>query len=396
MRIAYVCVDPGVPVFGQKGCSVHVQELIRAFVKQGAHIDLFSNRVKGDRPAGLENINVHKLPALPPKEEPVARERAALDQNDRLLKELQQRGPFDFVYERYWLWNYSGMEYAKTCGIPGILEVNAPLIEEEAKHRTLADRNGAEKVASQVFQAASSLVAVSEEVAGYLERYRGSRQGIHVIPNAINPERFANIGKRQEPRSKKTFTVGFLGTLKPWHGVSNLVEAFALLRQKLPASRLLIVGDGPQRASLAQDIESRGLSEWVEMPGAVSPSEVPQWLASMDVGTAPYPAMDDFYFSPLKVYEYMASGLPVVASRIGQLEQMIQHETSGLLCPPGDPAALADSLRRIHDDSELWKRLGETGRAAVMENHTWDGVANRIFEITGCPIAGTSALKTKG
>jgi glycosyltransferase involved in cell wall biosynthesis len=103
----------------------------------------------------------------------------------------------------------------------------------------------------------------------------------------------------------------------------------------------------------------------------------------MDVAVAPYPGLSFFYFSPLKVFEYMAAGLPVVASRVGQLATVIQHEVNGLLCPAGAAGELAGALLRLHREPELRTRLGQAARATVLQNYTWDAVARRILRLTG-------------
>jgi glycosyltransferase involved in cell wall biosynthesis len=103
----------------------------------------------------------------------------------------------------------------------------------------------------------------------------------------------------------------------------------------------------------------------------------------MEAAVAPYPNLVHFYFSPLKVYEYMAAGCAVVASRIGQLDGLIEHEVSGLLCAPGDPRELAGSLRRLRCDPALRDRLGQAARAKVRQAHTWDATVRRILQLTG-------------
>src|SRR5262249_45170381 len=150
-----------------KGCSIHVQEVVRALTKQGTQVQLFTIRPGGKPPPGLETIRLHALPA-PAKGEPAFREQAALAANRPIRDALEQAGPFDLVYERYSLWSAAGMDYAQAHGIPGLLEVNGPLIEEQATHRRLVDRASAERVAQQVFSSASILIAVSQEVARYL------------------------------------------------------------------------------------------------------------------------------------------------------------------------------------------------------------------------------------
>ena len=378
MRVAYICADPGVPVFGRKGSSVHVQAIVRALRRQGVEVELFAVRFDGSTPEGMENLRVHALPQAP-KGEAAARERAMLAANAELRQALEEAGPFDLVYERYSLWSYAGMEYARATGTPGLLEVNAPLIEEQERHRELSDRAGAEEVARRAFGAATALLAVSGGVARYLEGFRAAQGRVHVVPNGVDPERFAPVAPLA-PSTTRVFTAGFVGTLKPWHGLDVLLDAFARFHQSHD-TRLLIVGDGPLRAELEEEIELRELGSAVQFTGAVGSEAIPGLLRTMDVAVAPYPALDDFYFSPLKVYEYMAAGLAVIASRIGQIDGLIVDEGNGLLCPPGDAGALAAALERLHADEALRLRLGEAARSTVLREHTWDGVAERILHL---------------
>lgn len=378
MRIAYICADPGIPVFGKKGCSIHVQEVIRALLKQGKEVALFATRLGGELPADLASIGVHQLPAIP-KIEISQREQLALGMNPNLCLNLEKFGTFDLIYERYSLWSYSGMEFAQSQGIPGLLEVNSPLISEQAQHRGLIDYEGAESVAKRVFSAATAIIAVSDAVKSYLLNYVDDSK-IHVIPNGVNPHRFATVSAGNHPEN---FTVGFVGSLKPWHGLPILTEAFSLLHQRVPHAKLLIVGDGPERENLQAELAKRELDTHTQFIGAVSPDQVPQFLAAMDVAVAPYAAQSDFYFSPLKVYEYMAAGLPIVVSEIGQLADLVENRVNGMLCPPGDAIALADTLEILWRSPHLRQSLGQAARKTVIANHTWDAIAQQILQIAG-------------
>ena len=106
-------------------------------------------------------------------------------------------------------------------------------------------------------------------------------------------------------------------------------------------------------------------------------------MASMDAAVAPYPEQKNFYFSPLKVYEYMAAGLPVVASRVGQVEELIAGGENRLLVSPGDPASLAVALHWLRRDPRLRSQLGEAARETVFQHHTWDAVARRALSLAG-------------
>ncbi|WP_416673911.1 glycosyltransferase family 4 protein [Egbenema bharatensis] len=387
MRIAYICADPGIPVFGCKGCSIHVQEVIRALLQQGHQVELFAVRWGGHPPADLAAVPCHKLPKLP-KGNTLSREQAALGLNLDLRFALEQAGRFDLVYERYSLWSISGMEFAQERGIPGVLEVNAPLIEEQSQHRGLVLRSHAEQVARRVFQAATLLVAVSDAVADYLRSYLPTDRKVQVIPNGVNPHRFPNDRVAALPH--EAFTIGFVGTMKPWHGLLTLVDAFTQFQATLPApTRLLLVGDGPDRSAIESALSDRHLGSAVHFTGKVNPTEIPGLLASMDVAVAPYPQQPQFYFSPLKVYEYMAAGLPVVASRIGQLQHLIQDGTNGLLYQPGNPTALATQLSLLYHQPALRSHLGQAARSTVLQTHTWEQVVQKVLSLA--PVALRSA-----
>ncbi len=393
MRIAYVCMDLGVPVFGGKGSSVHVQEVLRALLNAGAQPTLFAVRLDGTPPADLRTVRTHQVPVARGDDQR-SREQAARAANRDLRDVLVRDGPFDLVYERYSLWSFAGMEHARAAGIPGLLEVHAPLVDEQAAYRTLVDRGGAEQVARTVFSTAAACIAVSEEIAAYLQQCGVPPRRIHVIANGVNPDRFAPDLSPALP-APGIFTIGFVGSLKPWHGVPVLLEAFAALHRRHPKTRLLIVGDGPQRLQL--DEAAHTLRDAVHFTGAVSPEAVPGLLASIDAAVAPYPPLANFYFSPLKVFEYMASGLPVVASRLGQLQTVIHDGINGLLCPPGDPRALEQALERLLNDPALRARLGQAARATVLAEHTWDAVAGRILQVAGfAPVRDSPRAEVHG
>lgn len=379
MHVAYVCTDPGVPVFGNKGCSIHVQEFLRALLRNGSEVRLYASRIGGNPIPGLEDLRVSEL-RVNREGGAARREQAALAANKNLRRTLEQDGPFDLVYERHSLFSYSGMEYARSAHVPGLLEVNAPLIEEQSQYRTLVDRDGAEQAARRSFKSASVLVAVSEEVASYLERFPEVHGRVRVLANGVDPDLFRS--KRvSDSSSNGLFTVGFVGSLKGWHGLPNLVEAFARLTTLTPDVRLLIVGDGPEREHLETALRNRRILDVATFTGAVPHDQVPALLGSTDVAVAPYPKLSNFYFSPLKIYEYMAAGLAVVASRTGQVAKLIDDGVTGLLYEAGDVDGLLNALVRLRHDPGLRLSLGRAARDAVVRAHTWDSVVKRVLEL---------------
>jgi glycosyltransferase involved in cell wall biosynthesis len=134
-------------------------------------------------------------------------------------------------------------------------------------------------------------------------------------------------------------------------------------------------------------VEESGLAGKVELTGAVRASEVSAHLQRMDVACAPYPSRSRFYFSPLKVYEYLAAGLPVVASAVGQVPAALDHGALGRLVTPGDVAALADGLATARADRSWRAGLRVQSRQAALERHTWQAVVDRALALAERQVA---------
>ncbi|MCZ8335148.1 MAG: glycosyltransferase family 4 protein [Rhodobacteraceae bacterium] len=381
MRIAYLCADGGVPVFGQKGGSVHVRAMIKAFRAEGHEVEVLCAEA-GDGPADFPITAIG--PDFPPVEGREAKERRLLAIAEALqsrLEALHQLRPFDMIYERYGLWSATGVRAGRSLGVPTVIEVNAPLVEEQAAFRKFVLQQEARQIEAEVFCGADTLAVVSREVAGYVQSRGAPGERIHVIGNAVDGSTFhPGIPAASVPGlPDAAFTIGFTGSLKAWHGTDLLVEALARLRPNLPA-HLLIVGDGPERGALLEQAARLGLAGSVTITGWVPHHHLPALIARMDAAVAPYPATANHYFSPLKLFEYLAMGRAIVASRIGQTAELLGPTGSGLLIPPGDADALADALRRIATDPALAASLRK--RAALQAGlHDWRQNARRIVDL---------------
>jgi glycosyltransferase involved in cell wall biosynthesis len=145
---------------------------------------------------------------------------------------------------------------------------------------------------------------------------------------------------------------------------------------------MVIAGDGPLRSDLSQAFGARGLSGRVVFTGALAHEEVADVVRLFDIAVAPYDeTVHPFYFSPLKVFEYMGCGAPVVAAASGQIAEVIRDGVTGLLYAPGDLDALAGACGRLLDDPILRERLGRSAAAAVHSRYTWAANARRVIEI---------------
>lgn len=368
MHIAYLCADPGIPVFGTKGASVHIQELVRAWRRRGDDVTVYCTRRGNDVPDDLADLRVVCEP-VGSSSDVAGREREQAAAAHRLAQAALADG-VDVVHERYSLFSTALAEITSAVGVPGLLEVNAPLIDEQRTHRELVDRAGAEAALEQQLLSARRVACVSQEVANWLEETNPAAADIAdivVTPNGVNPERFA-AAAATDP-SVDPVTVVFVGTLKPWHGVEHLLEAATRAGGNW---RLRVIGDGPMGPALRAQAEADGLD--VDFRGSLAPADVPGALADCLISVAPYPATTDHYFSPLKVYEAAAAGLATVASAVGQIPSIIDDGVSGVLVPPSDTEALAAAIDDLAKDPDRARAMGLAARDEVCRSHTWDQV----------------------
>jgi glycosyltransferase involved in cell wall biosynthesis len=399
MRVAYVCADFGVPLFGAKGSSVHMRELTSALTRLGHEVLVVTPRAEGDHPpdyapsiASIEleeaDRRVYELLLRDGGAgAAVAREVRALlyagtlrRHGSRLLEEFRP----GVVVERYSLLGGAGIDLARALDVPVILEVNAPLAEEQATHRGLAFRETARAIEGDVLRAADRVVAVSTALERWLVELGVDPARITVVRNGVDVERFAAGGPERSRMRKRLgagegLLVGFLGSLRAWHDVPALIEAVARLNRDGPHVRLVVIGDGPHRVELAERATSAGVD--TIFTGAVPYERIPAYLAALDLAVAPYASSEQFYFSPLKLVEYLAAGLPVVAADVGDLAHCVRPGETGWLYPPGDVEALAEAMRAALGDELAARRLARAGRAHARVEHSWKVNAERLVEL---------------
>ncbi|MDO4258659.1 MAG: glycosyltransferase family 4 protein [Actinomycetaceae bacterium] len=366
MRIAYVCVDPGIPVYGTKGASVHIQELVREYRALGHEVEIHATRIGSDIPADLATVPVVEYPIDYINDED--REQRQKEVSSQIAAALNGSG-IDLVHERYSLFSTALAEVMEARRIPGILEVNAPLIDEQLQHRVLIDEEGARQALAIQASTATTVICVSDPVSEWV-RQRVPDAQVVTIPNGVSTTRIQPV--TEDPDQ---VIVTFVGTLKPWHGVEDLLHAASIRRGRW---NLRIIGDGPQRQALEAMADESGLT--VDFRGAVRPDDIMSHLEGSAIAVAPYPQMapEDSYFSPLKVYEYMAAGLPIVASEIGQIPSVL--DGVGLLVPPSNPEALAEAIDHLSRESAERRRRGALGRLLAVERHSWANVVDAILK----------------
>ncbi|MDQ3931434.1 MAG: glycosyltransferase family 4 protein, partial [Actinomycetota bacterium] len=163
--------------------------------------------------------------------------------------------------------------------------------------------------------------------------------------------------------------VGWVGGFRPFHGLQLVGDIARELRERVPEAILCLVGTGPLHQQVAD--QARDLPDHLRLLGPVAPHDVPRWIRSFDVCLL-LAAADDFHYSPLKLYEYLGCGRPVVAAHVGQVPQTVTDGLEALLVPPNDPPAVVAAIERLARDPMLRRQLGQNARATAERSASWE------------------------
>lgn len=377
----------GVPAGGS---VAHTAGVATGFAALGADLSF----VATSAPALVDPVRhpVHLVP--PSRRYNILREVPYFAHAQRFLAAARRRmaeAAPDLLYQRFDPANWAGVALARERGIPLVLEFNGSEVwiadhwDRPFRHRDLF-------VAAEEanLRHADLIVVVSEVLRqGLLERGCDAAR-ILVRPNAVDTDRYRPDVDGRAVRLRLGLgdapVVGFVGTFGMWHGAPVLARAARRVLGERPDARFLFVGDGRDRKECEALLEGRG--DAVRFTGLVPQEEGPGHLAAMDILAAPHVENPDgtrFFGSPTKLFEYMAMGRGIVASRLEQIGDILEDERTALLVPPGDEPALARAIVRLLDDAALRARLGAAARARALERHTWTanvrGVVDRLRQL---------------
>lgn len=382
VRIAYLRSTPS-PGSHAGGAATHINGFVNAAVDLGARVDIISN----DYIAGLD---VTRIKLVNP--EPIGITRAAFDLRNNLIFSsgvwaALGMSPADLIYQRYGRFTWAGVAASLDTGAPLFLEYNGSEVWI-GKHWDKSDMiKLLERFERLNLAAATRIFVVSEVERQNLLRANIPDGKIIVNPNGVDTESFrpgvgGDLARRELGIAAHETVAGFVGTFGPWHGVLILAQAIASMPNDT-AVRFLLIGAGRFRDEVEQIIRDAGKERQVIFAGHLDHKKVPALLDACDILLSPHVPLEDgsdFFGSPTKLFEYMAMGKGIVASRLGQIADVLVDEETALLVEPGNVAALSRAILRFADSPELRARLGAAARAAAIERHTWKRNAQRVID----------------
>ncbi len=283
----------------------------------------------------------------------------------------------DVVLARTFEYEWTPWLVAGILKRPLVLEVHAPFYVERQR-RGRRDSRLLRWFERVQWQRAERVWVHSRELDSIIAENGVARDRIRCIPHGVRMDRFA---QRKSRRVDKPLQIIFVGSFYPWHGVEPLLKAFSMAQARVSRLRLCLVGDGIARPVCEEQVRSLGIEDTVEFTGWLPYERVVEYLNKADIGVAPYLKLEPFYFAPVKILDYMAAGLAIVASKQGRICEMLEHRKEGLLVLPGEVAALADALVELAENPPLRRRLGEAARAKFTYTYTWERAAQRVLSL---------------
>lgn len=281
------------------------------------------------------------------------------------------RGRPDVVYQRQHILSFVSTLLARAAGIPVVLELNGPPRGLSLSWPLLRRfDNLAERVARFELRLATRVVAVTDQLAGWANRARGpTRSPASVIPNGANTSIMRPIPNPdiKEFGLEPMRYVIFAGTLAPWQGIDDMIAA--VQSPSWPDGvRLAICGDGREASKVA---EAARRSERITFLGVVPYLKMPHLISGSLGGLAPKTDPRGLFgaWAPLKVFEYLACGRPVIVSSLPNLPEIV--ENAGLVVPPGNPDVLAKAVAWLARQPEAREQMGLRGRALAESRYSW-------------------------
>ena len=363
------------------GQFVHLEELTRALRRQGHEVLIVGPKAIETEEFGANAGLIDWLKRfLPGALYELAEFGYSIPAYFRLASAIRRFRP-DVIYERYQLFFPVGVMAARRFGLPLLVEVNAPLLEERSRYHRIALRRLAAWSEQFVWRNATVNLPVTDVLADHLRAVGVQESSIEIIPNGIDAERFAALETPEAAKARLGLqgrtVLGFVGFIRDWHGLDRVVRYMAARHDR--DLHLVMVGDGPEREPLTSLAHSLGIGHKLTVTGIVGRDQVAGWLSAFDIALQPDVTA---YASPLKLFEYLYVGLAVLAPRTRNIMEVLEDGRNAVLFSKDVQGDFEARLDLLVDDATLRTRVGNAGRATIVERDlTWNGNARTVAEI---------------
>ena len=341
--------------------GIHIAEMTKAFERLGHHVDLvgiISHSKKGD--TSIEESLISKIASKAPA---IVYEFMEILYNVygfyKLRQQIKKTKP-DFIYERYALFNLSGLLVSKIYGIPLIEEVNAPLSKEKSLHAKLVLKSFASWCEKIICSHSHKTIVVSTPLKRIMMESGVPSKKMVVIPNGIDEHYFNphvdGCKIREKYKLKNKIVIGFVGWFRQWHGLEELLETYAAQDMINKNIHILLVGDGPAFDALMEITKKHNiLDKGVSFTGPVPRENIPEHIAAFDL--ALQPDVTD-YASPIKLFEYISMGKGVIAPDKENIVEILSKDYPGLF-KAGDWKNMGDVILKTASSQDRVKEMGE-------------------------------------
>lgn len=384
MRILYSTSNVSIP--GTSGDTTHVQELCRSFSKHSKVYNI-TYRKKGQK--FKENFS-RNFVTYRIFDFPFVRALFLFTQTFFLSLYLIISKKIDVVYERGKLFGGGAILAAAILRKPRVYELNEPIIESLVLEGRMKEESLFHKLARFWINWNFKL---SHKITGthkcMLSNIESKSEIIHygADTNKFRPK-VKGAEKIKKKYSLKGTTFYYIGSFAPWHNLEQIVEAGIQIAKKYPKTKFILAGKQHKKGEkIERMISNSGVNENFILIDKIPYKDVPKWNSAVDVCLAifdenyePFRKFD-FFYSPIKIHEYLASGKPVIASRMGNLAKIIKNKKTGILVKPNSVNSLRRAMEFFVKNKKELQKMGRAARKSAEEKFNWDKVAEDITQI---------------
>ena len=296
------------------------------------------------------------------------------------VKNAVEAKSVDLIYERYAFFMTAGAQIAKEKNIPFIVEVNEIAGPKRVRKQVFVKK--AKAAERFIFMQADAIIVVSSFLKQEIVGLGINAEKIFVIPNGaddelFDPKKYDRKKRRdQYALEDNDIVLGFIGWFIPWHNLGSFIEAFAEIGSK--NCKLVLVGDGDLKDSLVALARTLNIADKVILTGAIPYEQIPSMINALDICIIPD---SNEYRSPIKMFEYMAMGKPVIAPDYEPVRSVIDDGKDGIIFRPNDKNDLVNKLNAVVCDYQKRQTLGEKAREKILRKYLWKHNAKKVIEI---------------